>query len=240
MGQVARIIEPAPVSPQIAQFIQSTIDYTQTFLGGTSAALGDARPDNTSAIIALQRASAVPSEITKQNLYQSVEDLGQIYLEFMTAYYGKRTVKAPMPNLEGLNIQMPKNLDIAIEFDFGTLRNYPMILKLDVGASSYWSEIASMRTLDNLLMSGHISVIQYLERIPSGYIQDKEGLIADIQKDKAASTQKQSPLGGSPLDLSALGASLPAMPMNSGATNTAPAAMPLNLGGLEQKVIQGK
>lgn len=167
MNSVARIIEPAQVSPQIAQFIDSTISYTQTFLGATSAATGEARPDNTSAIIALQRATAVPSEITKQNLYQSVEDLGRIYLEFMIACYGIRKLKSPQ------DPSLPQTVD----FDFGALRGRPMTLKLDVGASSYWSEIAAMQTLDNLLSQGKIDIVDYLERIPDGYIAKKQELI---------------------------------------------------------------
>lgn len=96
---VAKIIDPAQISPQIAQFIQTSVDYTRQFLGATSAALGETRPDNTSAIIALQRAASIPSEITKQNLYKSIEDLGRIYLDFMAAYYGKRKVQVSMPDV---------------------------------------------------------------------------------------------------------------------------------------------
>ncbi len=36
-----------------------------------------------------------------------------------------------------------------------------MLLKLDVGASAYWSEIASSQTLDNLLAAGQISLEEY-------------------------------------------------------------------------------
>ncbi len=71
---VARILDPAQVSPQIAQFIELTQELTQSNLGATSVALGDARPDNTSAIVALQRAAATPNELTRQSLYRSVED----------------------------------------------------------------------------------------------------------------------------------------------------------------------
>ena len=51
---IAKILEPAQISPQIAQFINSTIENTQSLTGATAAALGNTRPDNTSAIIALQ------------------------------------------------------------------------------------------------------------------------------------------------------------------------------------------
>ena len=49
LKDVVQPIPPVQVDPQIAQFIDKVVDHTQTFLGATSAALGDTRPDNTSA-----------------------------------------------------------------------------------------------------------------------------------------------------------------------------------------------
>lgn len=223
MNQMAKVIEGSQISPQVAQFIDSTIDYTQTFLGATSAALGDTRPDNTSAIIALQRASSIPSEITKQNLYQSVEDLGNIYVEFMIAFYGMRTVKAPKPDLTGLPMQMPDGITTeTMDFDFGTLKDIPMSLKLDVGASSYWSEIASMQTLDNLLMQRQIQLDDYLERVPSGYISKKQELIEKIRRAQPATM----PQVGQPPD-GAMPEQAPEIPMTAG--NSA----------LQRKIVEG-
>jgi len=200
---VAKIIDPAQISPQIAQFIQTSVDYTRQFLGATSAALGETRPDNTSAIIALQRAASIPSEITKQNLYKSIEDLGRIYLDFMAAYYGKRKVQVSMPDV-GSDIlafagKDPEELETVL-FDYGILNEMPMALKLDVGASSYWSEMASVQTLDNLLMQDKITIEEYLERIPDGYIPKRQELIAS--RKQAAQQQMMQPeeqsTGGTP------------------------------------------
>lgn len=200
---VAKIIDPAQISPQIAQFIQTSVDYTRQFLGATSAALGETRPDNTSAIIALQRAASIPSEITKQNLYKSIEDLGRIYLDFMAAYYGERKVQVSMPDV-GTDIlafagKDPEELETVL-FDYGILNDMPMALKLDVGASSYWSEMASVQTLDNLLMQDKITIEEYLERIPDGYIPKRQELIAS--RKQAAQQQMMQPeeqsIGGTP------------------------------------------
>lgn len=200
---VAKIIDPAQISPQIAQFIQTSVDYTRQFLGATSAAIGETRPDNTSAIIALQRAASIPSEITKQNLYKSIEDLGRIYLDFMAAYYGKRKVQVSMPDV-GSDIlafagKDPEELETVL-FDYGILNDMPMALKLDVGASSYWSEMASVQTLDNLLMQDKITIEEYLERIPDGYIPKRQELIAS--RKQAAQQQMMQPeeqsTGGTP------------------------------------------
>ncbi len=168
VSTAARSISPAAISPQVTQFIEAAIDQTNRNLGTTNAALGDVDPDNTSAIIALQRAAATPSEITKQNLHQCVEELARIYLEFAASFYGLRMV-----DLED---------GVTTLFDFGVFRDLPMALKIDVGASAYYSEIASIQTLDNLLSQGRIDVIQYLERVPDGYITDRRGLIEEIKK----------------------------------------------------------
>jgi hypothetical protein len=74
------------------------------------------------------------------------------------------------------------------EFDFSALQDIPMFLKLDVGASAYWSEIASMQTLDNLLQLGQIDIVDYLERIPDGYISKREELLAKYKARLAPQT----------------------------------------------------
>ena len=90
---------------------------------------------------------------------------------------------------------MPVPDSIIAEFDFDTLKFHPMMLKLDVGASSYYSEIASIQTLDNLLMNGHINAIQYLERIPDGYIPARRALINEL---KATQAMNAAPPGAPP------------------------------------------
>jgi hypothetical protein len=50
-----------------------------------------------------------------------------------------------------------------------------------VGASSYWSEISSLNTLDGLLKQNKITTVQYLERLPDGLISEKQKLIDEIR-----------------------------------------------------------
>lgn len=203
---VAKIMDPASISPQISQFIEMAIGYTQKFLGASDVALGDTRPDNTSAIIALQRAAATPMELTKQSLLQAIEDMGRIFMDFMGAYYGERFVEVPVPEQIGdMRYEIgDRPSTVVVPFDFSALLGIPCSVELDVGASSYWSEIASMQTLDNLLMNGHISVVDYLERLPAGQIADREGLIAKLKQREAMEMQAAGLLpaqggGGAPM-----------------------------------------
>lgn len=183
---VARAIDPAVISPQVGEFINLAISLTKEFMGATDAALGNTKPDNTSAIIALQKASSVPMELTRQNFYQCVEDLGRIWLDQMRAYYGVRYVDLKPTEEEKQAAQRAgiplEDVPRPTEFDFGILNDMPLSIKLDVGGSAYWSEIAQMNTLDNLLTSGQITVVDYLERVPNGYISNQQELIDTLRQ----------------------------------------------------------
>ena len=190
VDNVAKTIEGAAVNPQIAQFMELCITKTRSFLGASDVAMGDSRPDNTSAIIALQRAANTPMELTKQNLYQCVEDMGRIFMDIMAVRYGVRKVEFVQKLGSGnqpapLGMTLPET-PVMTDFDFAILKQVQLGVKQDVGASSYWSEIANMQTLDNLLMNGHIDAVQYLERMPNGYVAKKQQLIAELKARRAA------------------------------------------------------
>ena len=147
----------------------------------TLAALGDVAPNNTSAILALQNASAVPLENVKRNLYQFVEDIGLIWLDFMFSYYDDMRLVGIFEN----------GTERFESFSMSQFRNGLFDCRVDVGASSYWSEISSLNTLDNLLKLGRISTVQYLERLPDGLISDKERLIDEIKAASAAAKEER-------------------------------------------------
>ena len=183
VADVAKVIEGAPMSPQIAQFIEMAFDKTRSLLGASDVAMGDSRPDNTSAIIALQRAANTPMELTKQNDYQCMEDAARIWLDMMSVRYGVRMVETTLdmdkPGEQPLGMQLPVQTFVQ-PFDFSILKEIQLSIKQDVGASSYWSEMASMQTLDNLLMNKLITPKQYIERLPNGYITKKQELLDDL------------------------------------------------------------
>lgn len=203
VNTVAKILDPAQISPQIAQFIQMAIEETQESLGATASALGEGKAYNTSAILSLQRAAATPTEMTKQRLYKAVEELFYIILEFMGEYYGERYVDMPTPELVeqafsfvGQQNQIPD--EVPMPFDFGIIKQNPMVLKLDVGASSYYSEIAAMQTLDNLLQMGQINIVEYLERVPDSYVPGRRKLIATKEAEIEMQKMQQAMMMGLP------------------------------------------
>ena len=189
VSDVAKTLDGATISPQIAQFIEMAFDKTHSLLGASDVAMGDSRPDNTSAIIALQRAANTPMELTKQNDHQCLEDAGRIFIDIMSVRYGTRMVEVAMDMDEDgeqpLGMHLPKQ-KFLMPFDFSSLKKIQLTIEQEVGASSYWSEMASMQTMDNLLMNHLITPEQYIERLPAGYINKKEELLADLRAARKA------------------------------------------------------
>lgn len=184
VGDAAKVIEGASVSPQIAQFIEMSFDKTNELLGVSDVVSGNARPDNTSAIISLQRAANTPLEMVKQQDYQCMEDAARIWIDMMATYYGTRMVEVSMdmdkPGEQPLGMELPAQ-SFMVTFDFARLREVQLSIKQDVGASSYWSEMANVQTLENLMMNDRIDTIDFLERLPSGYLTKKQELIEKLK-----------------------------------------------------------
>lgn len=177
LKNVAGYLEPGNMSNQIMSTIEQAMQYTKEMLGASDAALGQIDPKNTSAIIAVQKATAVPLENPKSNLYEWIEDIGAIIFDMMGTYYGVRPVLLDDGQV--------------VDFDFSTLKNTWLDVKAEVGESSYWSEIAANQTLDNLLANGHLDIVQYLERVPDNMITKKDELIKEIQDRMAQQQQMQ-------------------------------------------------
>jgi hypothetical protein len=81
------------------------------------------------------------------------------------------------------------------EFDFSQLKYITLNHRIDVGATTYFSEIAMTQTLDNLRKDGTLDVIQYLERIPEKLIPKKQELINELKGRIADGTQANAAAG---------------------------------------------
>lgn len=167
---IAGYLEPASMSGQIINAIELAMQYTKDTLGVGDASLGNITMDNATAIIAVQKSNAVPLENVRANLYELVEDCGRIILDMIATDYGIR----PVIITDGDNRTVE-------EFDFSELKGMWLHIKADVGSASYFSEIASLQTLDNLLNAGRIEFIDYLKRIPDEIIPQKQELIQELE-----------------------------------------------------------
>ena len=84
----------------------------------------------------------------------------------MGTYYGRRPIVID---------------NVLQEFDFSIFKHLWLNVSVDVGATTYYSEIAAVQTLDNLRRDGTLSIIEYLERMPDKLITRKQELIDSLK-----------------------------------------------------------
>lgn len=172
-GDVSNAVKyaiPPNFSPQFDNLVSSLIVNTLNQSGANDAALGDMRPDNTSAIIAVREAATMPMQMQKNRFNSFIEDIARIWAEFWVCLYGKRSLKIE-----------DKQGEWYMPFDGEEYKELLISARVDVGEAGLWSEIQERQTLDNLLLNKIIDPMQYLERLPKGSVPDLGGLIRDLE-----------------------------------------------------------
>ena len=145
----------------------------------------------------VQTAAEVPLENVRAGLYEWIEDIGAILLDMMGTYYGtrpivrERTFNEPVTDeitgsvkINPLTGQMETKRvvrTVTEAFDFDQFKHLFLNVRADVGASTYFSEVAMVQTLDNLRANGTLEILDYLERIPDKLIPRKAELIEQVK-----------------------------------------------------------
>lgn len=177
MGKFLDFIKIPDFSNNIIELAKETIAQTKDTLGVTDVSLGNVKAENTSAIIALQEASAVPLEIQKQNFYEFWEDTIRNIVDIMGNTYGVREVMSDEYGLATV--------------DFSLLKDLNYRLRIEIGAGAQYSEIAQINTLDKYLQSGLIPGSVHAKLVPNKYILGKDELINSMKEYE----QAMNPIG---------------------------------------------
>ncbi len=168
IDQVIKYLQPPAFAGQFEGLVNDIAQNTLTDSGANDAALGNIRPDNASAIIQTREAALLPLQVTQNRYYSFIEDCARIRADFWLNLYGDRSLKV-----------VDRNGTRYIPFHAERYKNLVINAKVDVGASTLWSEAVVISTLDSLLTNKLITFQQYLERLPKGMIPDVTGLIED-------------------------------------------------------------
>ena len=160
-------------STQALALVEKTIQYSRESMLVNDTVLGNVNPENTSAIVALQKSSTAPLELQRLANYQFVEDCVRIMAEIMHVDFGRREVSYVDDVGE----------EITTSFDFKNADITTAKLNINVGSAAYWSEVMQMQTSDNLFAKGIIKdAALYLSTIPDKYVKNKTQIIAKLNE----------------------------------------------------------
>ena len=183
---VAAVTGGTGMNPQMMNIINGLMQHTSEYMGANDAALGNIKPDNMGAIIATQNAAAMPLEIQRLEYYRFTEECVRIIIDMIRADYGTRPVSITS---DGASYDAM--------FDFSTLSEANYNMKVEIGPSSFWSELTQIQTADNLLAKGIIpDAVTYLESIPDKFIKNKAKIVKQLKE--AINQQVMQMQGGMP------------------------------------------
>ena len=149
-------------------FLTNVISTAKEVNGATETALGNVTPENTSAILAVQEASKIPLKLVRAAFYRCIEDLAAVWADMTLAYFSSdRLVPMMSGSGELTSEKLLINEDEKMHFK----------AFIDVTDTSVFTPSITLSILDKLLDGGHITLQQYLERLPEGYISDKSALM---------------------------------------------------------------
>lgn len=174
-------VQPGQMNGFVVELFNLTMQKTLEMIGVNDVLLGNVKPDNAAAIISIQKQSGIPLETTKQNLYQFIEDIALTWMDFNVNYYN---VPRNLPTQKDGKTEL-------FQFSGQEYIDAMFTAKVEVGASTYWSEISELQTLDALLKGQYIDFTDYLERLPNGLISKKKELMEKIAQRNAMIQQQQ-------------------------------------------------
>lgn len=182
LSNVVYSVPPAQIANSIMDIIVLAINQTMQLLGANDAALGNAKPENTSAMLVATENSAVPLENVKASLAQLIEDTGYIWLEYELKKY-------KVPRRLAIDENGKRQM---VTFDPAKMADAQFRIKIDVVEGSYLTEASLKRTMEGLLNAGIVDAVQFVKRLPPNSIPDQEKLVIELEQKLAEQKYMQS------------------------------------------------
>lgn len=155
-------ISPQSITGDAFNMFERTISLTKELMGANDGALGNINPENASgkAILAVMEQSAVPLDGVKRRFYNYIEDNALIWADMWRVYHSG-TEK--IVTVQEETADDPETYSISPEAWDKLMLN----VKVEVGPSSRWSEVAMTQILDNLLQQQLIDLEFYIQAMPT-------------------------------------------------------------------------
>lgn len=190
-GDGVKYMQPPNFNYMAINLVDKVLELSRLVSGVTEVATGEQLGANmaASAIIALQNQAKVPIDNIQRRFYRTIKQVGRIWEQFFKSYYSLERVITKDEINGGQSV---------VNFLGTAYSDVEMKLKIDVGASSTYSESLGMATLDKMYDKGDLSVDDYVELAPDNVMPFKETLkkLRSAELEQAQQLQSQMMQGG--------------------------------------------
>ena len=167
IGDAMTYVQPTAMTIDVDKSVEEGITRTQDLAGVNQNIKGEARPENAAALLTQIKQANIPNETYKRRLYDYLEQVALIWEDF---YKTKYNITRKMKDEDGE----------VVEFTGTDYADMNFTTRIDVGASTQWSEVTSTQFLMDFWDRGIIkNPNDIFKRIPSDLIKDLDGLIQE-------------------------------------------------------------
>ena len=188
VNKIVGIIQPAQMSPDVKELLESLIQKSRDLAGAGDTATGQVNPESASgrAILAVQQASQAPMTEQKESFKNFIEDIARIWLEYLMVYSVdgidlEEEVTDPNTGEETVRIvRVPQT----------ALQQLQATVKIDVTPKGVYDKFAQEQTLENMFVQGVFSVQRlpefeaYVEALDDDSVAPKQKLLGILQRMK--------------------------------------------------------
>lgn len=179
--KVVGVIPPSQMSQDVKQLYEDLIRVSRELAGAGDASTGTVNPEDASgrAILAVQEASRAPLAEMKENYKKFVEDLAQIWLEYLIVHSAggvNLEEQVTDPYTKQQTVRM-------VNVSQAVLRKLQASVKIDITPKSAYDRFAQERTLENLLTGGLLAsqrlpeLKAYAEALPDDSVSPKQKIL---------------------------------------------------------------
>jgi len=169
---VATSFKANDMSNQLMDLVEKTIAYTKEFMGANDTSLGNVNPENTSAILAVQRSATIPLENQKLAFSDFLENCVMIIMDIIRTQWGERYLQLPAESTGTME-----------KFDYSAIDVSQLSWMVQADISTPWSESVQMQTLEKLYAKQILTdAYDYVQAIPSSQLKNKQQILKKIKE----------------------------------------------------------
>ncbi len=176
-------LEGKGVAQDVFQLFDKVLAVTKDVHGANENALGEARPENTSAAIAQQKQANIPLRSLRNRYKRYRERCARIELNFYTVNFNT-------PRQLAIKDKTGKPASVTFTGTDFAMINWET--KVDMPETTQFSESLAITVLMEMLNAEMISFRQFLERYPEGIIPKKGELLNEVKEQEEASKEAQA------------------------------------------------
>ncbi len=193
-GDGIKFMQPPNFNYMSINLVDKVVELSRLTSGVTEVTTGESLGSNmaASAIIALQNQARVPIDNIQKRFYRCLQEVGLVWEEFFKTYYN---------TTRSITTEDANGAIHSREFVGDAYRDVEFSLKIDVSASSTYSESLALTYLDKMYDKGDITADIYIELAPASVVPHKEKLkqLRRQMVEEQMMAQQMPQMGGQPM-----------------------------------------